>query len=147
MKAVNPYLNFPGNAEEAFNFYGKVFGTEVRAVRYRDFGDNGMGAPESELDKMAHVSIALGSGNVLMATDVIEGFPATLQQGNNFYIAIEADDAEEAGRLFDALAAGGTVEMALARTEWAESYGSLRDRFGIGWMVSYTGNVTWGDGQ
>ena len=26
MKAINPYLNFPGNTEEAFNFYKYVFG-------------------------------------------------------------------------------------------------------------------------
>lgn len=28
MKAVNPYLNFDGQAEEAMNFYKSVFGAE-----------------------------------------------------------------------------------------------------------------------
>ena len=32
MKAVNPYLNFNGNTEEAFNFYKSVFGGEFRMV-------------------------------------------------------------------------------------------------------------------
>lgn len=144
MKSANPYLNFPGTSEEAFTFYQSVFGGEVQAVRFRDFGENGMGVPESELDKMAHISLPLAGGNILMATDVVEGFPVPLNAGNNFYIALEADNEEEAERVFDALAEGGTVEMALTSTEWAEKYGSLRDRFNIGWMVSYTGNVSWG---
>jgi PhnB protein len=31
--------------------------------------------------------------------------------------------------------------MPLQPTEWAEKYGSCTDRFGVQWMVSYTGNV------
>lgn len=37
MAAVNPYLNFNGNTEEAFNFYKSVFGGEFAAVMR--FGD------------------------------------------------------------------------------------------------------------
>jgi uncharacterized glyoxalase superfamily protein PhnB len=31
--------------------------------------------------------------------------------------------------------------MPLQRTEWAELYGTLTDRFGVQWMVSYQGEV------
>lgn len=142
MKAANPYLNFPGNAEEAFTFYKSVFGGEFSTfVRFRDFGNNGMGVPEADLDKLAHVALPLGPGNILMATDVTSNMPFSLQKGNNFYIMLDAESAEEARRLFDALSAGGKAEMPLQKTEWAEQYGSLTDRFGIQWMVNYAGNV------
>ena len=53
MKAANPYLNFKGNTREAFEFYKSVFGGEFQAVlRFRDFGDNGMGVAEKDLDKI-----------------------------------------------------------------------------------------------
>lgn len=60
------------------------------------------------------------------------------------YIALEADSHDEASRVFDALSAGGKVEMPLQKTEWAEKYGICADRFGIQWMVSYTGAVQFG---
>ena len=72
MISANPYLNFEGNAEEAFLFYREVFGGEfVRVVRFADFGDNGMGVAESELNKIAHISLPIGPHNLLMATDSV----------------------------------------------------------------------------
>jgi PhnB protein len=146
MKGANPYLNFPGNTMEVFDFYRSVLGGEFLGVmRYRDFGDNGMGVPEGELDKIAHIALPLGGENMLMATDTLESQPLTA--GNNFYIHLETDDVQEAERVFEGLSNGGSVEMPLETTEWAEKYGSLRDRFGVQWMISYTGNVefTMGD--
>jgi PhnB protein len=146
MKGANPYLNFPGNTMEVFDFYRSVLGGEFLGVmRYRDFGDNGMGVPEGELDKIAHIALPLGGENMLMATDTLESQPLTA--GNNFYIHLETDDVQEAERVFQGLSNGGSVEMPLETTEWAEKYGSLRDRFGVQWMISYTGNVefTMGD--
>jgi uncharacterized glyoxalase superfamily protein PhnB len=72
IRAVNPYLNFPGNTEEAFEFYRSVFGGEFAGlVRFRDFPDNPMGVPEEDLDRIAHMALPLGEGNLLMGTDVI----------------------------------------------------------------------------
>ena len=145
MKAANPYLNFKGNTREAFEFYKSVFGGEFQAVlRFRDFGDNGMGVAEQDLDKIAHIALPLGPNALLMGTDVVDGMPGTFTVGTNTYIALDPDSADEADRLFDGLAAGGQVQMPLQQTEWAEKYGSLVDRFGVQWMVSYAGNVTFG---
>jgi PhnB protein len=142
MKAANPYLNFPGNTADAFDFYKSVFGGEFLAVlRFRDFGENSMGVPETDLDKIAHIALPLGNGHVLMATDTVSSMPKALSMGNNFYITVEPDTAEEADKLFGALSAGGQVEMPLQKTEWAERYGSCVDKFGVQWMVNYTGGV------
>jgi PhnB protein len=147
MRVANPYLNFDGNTEEAFNFYRSVFGGELLGLlRFRDFADNAMGVPEQDLDRIAHVALPLGEGNILMGTDVVSSFPKPLNVGNNFYIHVEAESGDEADRLFAALAEGGQVEMELQGTEWAEKYGSCVDRFGVQWMVSHTGDVQFSSG-
>lgn len=142
MIAVNPYLNFAGNTEEAFAFYRAVFGGEFLGVmRFKDFPDNPMGIPEKDLNKIANIALPLGQGAVLMGTDVIESLGQSLKVGNNFYIHLEVESAEEADRLFNALLEGGRVEMPLQQTEWAELYGIGSDKFGVQWMMSHTGKV------
>ncbi|HRN61038.1 MAG TPA: VOC family protein [Luteimonas sp.] len=144
VQAVNPYLNFPGNTLDAFEFYRSVFGGEFPMVlRYRDFPGN-MGAPESAADAIAHIALPIGPG-MLMGTDVIGEQLASFKPGNNTYIVLAPDDAGEAKWLFDRLSAGGEVEMPLQATEWAEQYGIVADRFGVQWMVNFEGQVKFGD--
>lgn len=144
MKRANPYLNFPGHTEEAFTFYRSVFGGEFQSVlRYRDFGDGAMGVSADERDKIAHMSLPVGQ-NTLMGTDAVASHGRTLTAGNNFSITLEPDDAEEADRVFNALSAGGRVDMPLGQTEWAEKYGMCTDKFGVQWMINYAGTVQFG---
>lgn len=140
MKAVNPYLNFNGNTEEAFEFYQSVFGGELQITRYSDF-DGNMGAADEDADKVANVTLPIGGGTTLMGTDVLESFGQQLNVGDNVSITLEPDTAEEAEELFNKLSDGGSVTMPLAETEWAEKYGMCTDKFGVHWMVNYTGNV------
>ncbi len=65
MKAVNPYLNFSGNCEEAFEFYKSVFGSEFATVmRFKDVPsealDESHQLPESEAEKIMHVALPIG---------------------------------------------------------------------------------------
>jgi PhnB protein len=141
MKGANPYLNFKGNTYEAFTWYRSVFGGDfVGVTRFRDLPGNPMGVAEADLDRIANIGLPLGNGTTLMATDTLDGWPDPTP-GNNFYIHIAAENAEEADRIFAGLCDGGAVEMELQRTAWAEKYGSCRDRFGVQWMVDYTGDV------
>jgi len=136
MKSAHPYLNFAGNTEEAFGFYRSVFGGDFPMVlRFREFGPN-MDGPDG--DKLAHIALPLGS-TTLMGTDALESHGRVLVVGNNVSIQIEAESAEEAQRLFGALAEGGRIAMPMARTEWAELYGMCTDRFGVQWMVNWAG--------
>ena len=139
MKSVNPYLNFPGNTEEAFTFYRSIFGGDdfPMLIRFREFGPD-MAGPDG--DKIAHMALPVGQ-NMLMATDALEAHGQTLTVGNNVSIQLEAESVEEAERVFAGLSDGGTVKMPLAPTEWAERYGMCVDRYGIGWMVNYAGTV------
>lgn len=140
MATVNVYLNFKGNTEEAFAFYRSVFGGEyLGIVRLRQFGCEGVA--EDDLDKIAHIALPIGDGTLLMGTDVIDGVGKDFKVGTNTYIQLDAASAQEARQLFDALSKGGSVEMPLSRAAWAELYGSCTDRFGVQWMVNFTGEV------
>src|SRR5690606_18049989 len=94
MKHANPYLNFDGNAREAFDQYRSVFGGEfATAMTFREFGGEQMGISGAMLDRIAHIALPLGS-SMLMASDVTQ--PDAFKVGTNTYVAVEADSAEEA---------------------------------------------------
>ena len=138
MKAVNPYLNFPGNTEEAFNFYKSVFGGEFLSLqRFKDTPEAAR-IPAAEADKIMHVSLPLGKDNALMGTDALESMGHPLTTGNNFSIALETDNEGEADKLFQALSAGGKAAMPMVKTFWGAYFGMFTDRFGVQWMISYT---------
>jgi PhnB protein len=135
---LNPYLNFPGNAEEAFNFYRSVFRGEFSSLaRFRDMPMEGANVPEAVEDKIMYVALPIGS-DVLMGSDAWPSMGLNVTFGNHAYISVHADSKEEAGRLFRALSEGGSVEMPIADQAWGDYFGSLTDRFGVKWMVSYT---------
>ncbi|MDF2383783.1 VOC family protein [Nostoc ellipsosporum NOK] len=137
MITLNPYLNFPGTSEEAFNFYKNVFGGEFRAVmRYGDTSD-GEKMPAELRDKITHISLPIGN-NVIMATDAMESMGQTLTGGNNNYICVTPDSLEETRRIFEALSAGGEVEMTLEKMFWGAWFASFKDKFGICWMLDFT---------
>ena len=137
MPRINPYLNFAGNTEEAFQFYKSVFGGEFLTLqRFKDTPEAGR-IPENEKDKVMHVALPIGTGNLLMATDALESMGQKLTQGNNFYITIDPETKEEAERLFKGLSAGGKVEMPMQDAFWGGYFGMLKDKFGIQWMVNY----------
>lgn len=138
MKAVNPYLNFAGNTEEAFNFYKSVFGGDFLGgiFRFKDTPEaEKMNAADKE--KIMHVALPMGKTNMIMATDALESMGFKLTFGNNFYISIDAESKEEADKLFNALAEGGKIEMKMADQFWGDYFGSLSDKFGVRWMINY----------
>ncbi len=137
MPKLNTYLNFPGNAEEAFNFYKSVFGGEFRSlVRFKDMPIEGVSLPEADQDKIMHIALPIGS-DMLMASDALESMGFKVSFGNHSYISIHPDSKEEADRLFNALCDGGVVEMPIADQPWGDYYGSLKDKFGVQWMINY----------
>ena len=136
MTAFNIYLNFPGTTEEAFNFYKSIFGGEFAMIsRFGDGPEAGQ-MPEEIKKKIMHIALPVGNGNLLMATDMVEGFGPKYSPGNNFNVSVQPDSAEEAERIFKALSPGATVTMPFGQQFWG-LFGSLTDRYGINWMVNY----------
>lgn len=136
---VNPYINFNGNCEEAFNFYKSVFGGEFPYVgRYSDMPpmEGGKQMAPEEANKIMHMSLPLGNGTMLMGSDVGGDWAKYAVVGNNVQLSVNADSNEEADKIFNGLAEGGQVNMPIANTFWGSYFGMLTDKFGINWMVS-----------
>lgn len=135
MTAVNPYLNFGSNCEEAFNFYKSVFGGDFLTVmKFKDMPFDQM--DEKEGEKIMHVALPIGQGTILMGSDTPTGM-GTATIGTNFSIAITPDSKEEASKLFNGLSAGGQITMPLDDAPWGAYFGMLTDKFGVQWMVNY----------
>ena len=140
MATVNPYLNFNGNTEDAFNFYRSVFGGEfITLQRFKDTPEADK-IPPSDRDKIMHISLPIGNGNILMATDAVESMGHPLAVGNNFYLSISAESEKEADKFFNGLSTGGKVTMPLSKTFWGAYFGMFTDKFGIQWMINYDYN-------
>jgi PhnB protein len=141
MSRTSTYLNFPGNTEEAFNFYKSVFGTQFGGKGIQRFGDIPADAghpPVSEnIKKMVlHVELPILGGHILMATDAPKEMGFTITRGNNMHICLEPETRSETKRLFDALSQDGTIVMPLADMFFGSYFGECTDRFGINWMFN-----------
>jgi PhnB protein len=135
MAAINPYLTFNGNCEEAFTFYKSVFGGEFTGGIMRFEGDPSGSVPEEEANLVMHVSLPIGN-TILMGSDTSERH-GKVTYGSNFSISINTDSEEEANKIFNSLSAGGKVTMPLDKTFWGAYFGMFSDKFGINWMVNY----------
>jgi len=135
---VNPYLNFNGTTEKAFSFYKSIFGGEFTALqRFKDMPPSEQQVPESEKEKILHIALPIGSGTVLMGSDISQSMGQKLITGNNVYVSLHPESKEEAQRLFDRLSEGGKVEMPLGKMFWGDFFASFTDKFGIQWMINY----------
>ena len=139
MAYVAIYLNFDGNAEEAFNHYKKVFGTEFAnpMMKMKDMPPR-PGSPalsEADKNKVMHVALPILGGTLIMATDIVESMGQKLVEGNNFTISLNPDTKEEADRLYKELSEGGSDAVAPHDEFWGY-WGTCKDRFGIRWMFN-----------
>lgn len=138
MAAINPYLNFNGNTEEAFNFYKSVFGGDFNMVmRFSDIPQEHKS--ESAGAQIMHISLPIGKGTMLMGSDVPESYGKAVM-GTNFYISITADSKEEADKLYAGLSNGGQPFMPMDDAFWGSYFGMLKDKFDVQWMISFDAN-------
>ncbi len=139
MASVSIYLNFMGNAEEAFNHYKKIFGSEFSSplMRMGDIPprDGAPPMPEADKNKVMHVALPILGGTQLMATDMLESMGHKLVEGNNVTISLNPDSKGEADRLYGGLSEGGTDSVAPHDEFWGY-WGTCKDRFGIRWMFN-----------
>ena len=137
MAQINPYINFNGNAEEAFTFYKSVFGGEfAKIIRFKDITSPEFSVSENDANKIMHIALPIGK-NILMANDVPESMGQTNENENRSKISISAESKEEADKLFNGLLVGGQIEAPIGESPWGSYFGMFRDKYGIEWMVDF----------
>lgn len=141
MASVNTYLNFPGNTEEAFNYYKSIFGGEFfgnNIMRFGNIPDMPGNPPCAEGDKnlVMHIELRILGVHSLMGTDAPESMGFKVNFGNNSHINLQPDTREETKQLFDKLSAGGKVTMELQDMFWGDYFGSCTDKYGVHWMFN-----------
>jgi PhnB protein len=136
MPTINPYINFNGNAEEAFLFYQSVFGGEfTNIIRFKDLANDEFVVPEQEANKLMRICLPIGNG-LLIANDIPESMGRVSEQENRSKITISADSKEDADRLYNGLSQGGSIEMPMS-DGFLGYFGMFRDKFGIEWTVEF----------
>ena len=137
MPLINPYINFNGNAEEAFTFYKSVFGGEfAKIIRLKDLSSPEFPVEENDANKIMQIALPIGR-NTLMANDVPESMGLVNENENRSKISISAESREEADKLFNGLSEGGNIEVPIGDSPWGTYFGMFRDKYGIEWMVDF----------
>ena len=133
MPVLDTYLFFTNNCAEAMRFYERTLGGELETVM--TYGQSPMPeqCPAGAEGLVMHAALKLGDRR-LMASDVPPSMGPKPMAG--FSLSLAYDTPEEARRTFDALSQGGSVNMPMTKTFWADSFGMLVDQFGTAWMVS-----------
>ncbi len=139
MATINPWINFNGNAEEAFTFYKSVFGGEfTKIIRFKDIASKEFPVSDTDAEKIMLIALPVGTSNVLMANDVPAFMGTVNENENRSKISIITESKEEADRLFTGLSAGGQVEGPMSDSPWGSYFGMLRDKYGIEWVVEFS---------
>jgi PhnB protein len=126
MLTINPWINFNGNAEEAFDFYKSVFGGDVKKV----LNEN----------KMMFITLPIGKDNMLIANNVPEEMGRVNENENRSKIAVSTESKEEADKIFNGLSAGGNVEVPMTDDLMWSYMGMFRDKYGIEWIIEFSPN-------
>jgi len=128
---LNPYLTFRDTARQAMEFYQGIFGGTLESSTFKEYR---VSEDPSEDEKVMHSVLKTENGMTLMASDTPNRMGHA--PGNDFSLSLSGDDEAELGGYFEKLAAGGTVTMPLGKAPWGDTFGMVKDRFGISWLVN-----------
>ncbi len=136
MTTINPWINFNGNAEEAFAFYKSVFGGEFKkVVRFKDLAGPEFQVAEKDANKIMQIVLPLDDASMLIGNDVPEFMGKVSENENRSKIHIGVDSKEKAEKIFNGLSAGGQAEAPMGNSPWGTYFGMFRDKYGIEWIV------------
>lgn len=139
MATINPWINFNGNAFEAFTFYKSVFGGEfTKMVRLKELASSEFPVSDADAEKMMLICLPIGNNSMLMGNDVPSFMGTVNENENRSKISVSAESRDEAERLFNGLSAGGGVEMPMSDSPWGTYFGMFRDKYGIEWTVEFS---------
>jgi len=129
--AFRPYLFFGGNCRDAFTRYQEIFGGELTLLTMKDAPGDEPPPPGAE-DMIIHAALVSGD-NLLMASD--DPMNDSFGPVQGMMVSYDAADVDDAKRVFEELAEGGTVTQALLPTFFSPAFGMCIDRFGTPWMI------------
>ncbi|MBK5224136.1 MAG: VOC family protein [Acidimicrobiia bacterium] len=130
--AFYPYLNFGGNCREAFARYHEIVGGDLQMMGFSDVPE-GEDVPPGMDGMVANAALVMADGDMIMGSDDPGD---TFTPAKGMYVNCTVDDVAEADRIFEALADGGSIEMAIDEVFWSPRFGICVDRFGTPWMVN-----------
>ncbi|MBO6795158.1 MAG: VOC family protein [Balneolaceae bacterium] len=132
MQSITPYLFFPGNCEEAMNFYKKVFNAEITSLQR--FGDASMPVTDEYREKIMHGELTIGSITMMFS----DGAPhREITNGDNVHLNLSFDNETSLRLTWGKLTEEGSIHMDLQDTFWGALFGQLEDKYGIRWMLNY----------
>lgn len=132
MPVLDSYLFFERDCAQAMRFYERTLGGKLEMMMTYGQSPEPEECPAGAEDLVMHASMKLGD-RTLMASDVPPSMGPKPMAG--FALSLSYPTADEARRIFDALAQDGSITMPMTKTFWAETFGMLTDRFGTPWMV------------
>ncbi|XVV17154.1 VOC family protein [Actinoplanes sp. CA-131856] len=129
---LNPYLIFDGKAREALDFYKSVFGGDLTMNTYGEFG-----APDpATADRIMHGRLETPQGYTIMGADAPPG--TATAPGTSVVCSLSGDTGEGLEDTWSKLADGAEIDVPFEKQMWGDTFGQLKDRYGIHWMVNVT---------
>lgn len=131
------YLMFKGNCLEAMTFYAETLHGKTKDIfRNGDAPDEESRMPGGD-DLILNMSLQLGNA-IIMASD---SPPEWYSEPQGFSVSISPDSLDEVDRVYTALSKDAmAISMPLGETFWAERFAMFTDKFGIPWMINFTGS-------
>jgi PhnB protein len=131
MPAVQSYLIFSGNCEEAVQFYCDIFKGDIKFLQ--KYKEAPVDTPQSWDNKIMHASFVI-KDTLLMASDSGPDIPVII--GNNIHLSVSYDKDNNPDEHFNKLAIGGKITKPIEKTFWGARFGQLVDRYGVHWMFN-----------
>jgi len=128
----NPYLNFNGQCEAAFQFYEQLLGGKITFMQ--TWGDSPAceQMPAEAQGFIMHATLDLGESTLMGA----DSPPGSYEQPKGIHVTLHFKDPVAAEPVFQSLAEGGKMTMPFQKTFFSPGFGMCVDRFGIPWMVN-----------
>jgi PhnB protein len=136
MTQLNPYLNFNGQCREALTFYQECLEGDLELQKVAE-SPMATRMPSEKGAHILHGALSKNGTVLLMGSDMIGN---DLRPGNSVNLCLNCTSDQEINTLFNRLSAGGQVKVPLHQSFWGATFGEVRDKFGMTWMLNYTRN-------
>ena len=115
------YLNYPGHCQAAFEFYEEHLGGKITMMMsHQQIPPN---FPTEWENPILHGIVEIGN-TLVRGADVPHAEPM-----RSAYLTLRFDTAEKAERAYDLLSGDGEIFMKMEKTNFANRFAMLRDKF------------------